>query len=178
MTTNNNEPQVVLVDIYDRPMGSLPKLTAHQSPRLHRAFSVFLYNGSRMLIQQRAEHKYHSGGLWSNSCCSHPRPGEELAQAVQSRMLEELGIAPPVHEIFEFSYICNFGNGLWEYEYDHVFIGQHSGEIALNPDEAQAMRWIEFEDLERELVECPQSYSVWFVGTAPRVIAEIRSIVG
>lgn len=171
---NNNEPQVLLVDLHDNVLGSIPKSLAHRSPRLHRAFSVFLYDGETMLIQQRADGKYHSGGLWSNSCCSHPRPGETLAEAVAARMTEELGVSPPVEEIFDFIYLCRFENGLYEYEYDHVLIGSYGGEIAPNPDEAQAVRKIALDELERELVEQPEKYSVWFLTAAPRVIEEIR----
>lgn len=175
MTTQSNEPQIILVDINDRELGSIGKGEAHQSPRLHRAFSVFLYSGDRMLIQQRADSKYHSGGLWSNGCCSHPRRGESLAQAVPERMLEELGFDCPVEELFEFIYFSRFNDNLYEYEYDHVFLGEYSGEYILNPEEAQAARWIALDALERELVENPAAYSVWFLTAAPRVIAEIRN---
>ncbi|MEG0853207.1 MAG: isopentenyl-diphosphate Delta-isomerase [Angelakisella sp.] len=175
MMMQNKEPQVILVDTCDREIGSAAKSEAHNSPRLHRAFSVFLYHGDSMLIQQRADEKYHSGGLWSNSCCSHPRPGESLAQAVPQRMQEELGFYCPVEEIFEFSYFCRFHDSLYEYEYDHVFLGEYNGTFTLNPEEAKAARWITLDELERELVENPTAYSVWFLICAPRVIAEIRN---
>lgn len=177
MTIQKNEPQVILVDTHDRAIGTASKSEAHKQPRLHRAFSVFLYSGGSMLIQQRADEKYHSGGLWSNGCCSHPRPGETLEQAVPERMREELGFDCPVRELFEFTYFCRFNDGLYEYEYDHVFLGEYSGELVLNPDEAQAARWITLDALERELVENPTAYSVWFLGCAPRVIAEIRNLM-
>lgn len=175
MTIQSNEPQVILVDTNDRELGGTGKGEAHQSPRLHRAFSVFLYSGDRMLIQQRADSKYHSGGLWANSCCSHPRPGESLAEAVPQRMMEELGFRCPVEELFDFVYFNRFNDNLYEYEYDHVFLGEYSGEYTLNPQEAQDARWITLDTLERELVENPSRYSVWFLTAAPRVIAEIRS---
>ncbi|MEG2073427.1 MAG: isopentenyl-diphosphate Delta-isomerase [Angelakisella sp.] len=174
MMIQNNETQVTLVDINDRPIGAAAKSEAHKAPRLHRAFSVFLYSGERMLIAQRADGKYHSGGLWSNSCCSHPRPNESLAEAVPQRMQEELGFACPVEELFEFVYFCRFNDNLYEYEYDHVFLGEYSGEPILNPDEAQAVRWITLDELEHELITNPAAYSVWFLTAAPRVIAEIR----
>lgn len=174
MMNNSSEPSVVLVDIHDNPIGTAPKSLAHATPRLHRAFSVFLYDGDRMMIQQRAEGKYHSGGLWSNSCCSHPRPHEELDEAVQARLLEELGITVPVEKVFEYTYFNRFHDAMYEYEYDHVFIGQYSGEFTLNPDEAQSMRWILLDELEHELVVSPERYSVWLVGTAARVIDAIR----
>ena len=169
----NNEPKVVLVDTRDNPRGEAFKSEAHRTPMLHRAFSVFLYDGNKMLVQRRAQDKYHSGGLWSNSCCSHPRPGETLAQAVQDRLREEMGITAPVEELFEFIYFCRFHDNLYEYEYDHVFLGRFSGNFDLNPAEASEARWLTLEALEQELVENPQHYSVWFLGAAPRVIAEI-----
>lgn len=169
-----NEPQVVLVDTCDRPIGSEEKLAAHTSPRLHRAFSVFLYSGDRMLIQKRAAHKYHSAGLWCNSCCSHPRPDESLAVAVANRLQEELGLSARVEKLFDFIYLAHFENGLYEHEYDHVFVGEYSGTVVPNPDEASEIQWIALEELERELVENPTAYSVWFHTAAPRVIAEIR----
>lgn len=174
MTIQRNEPQLILVDTQDREIGSVSKSEAHQNPCLHRAFSVFLYSGDRMLIQQRADSKYHSGGLWANSCCSHPRPGESLAVAVPRRMQEELGFDCPVEKLFDFVYLCRFHDSLYEYEYDHVFLGEYHGEYVLNPEEAQAARWITLDALERELVENPTAFGVWFLTAAPRVIAEIR----
>ncbi|MEG2087327.1 MAG: isopentenyl-diphosphate Delta-isomerase [Angelakisella sp.] len=174
--TNNSiaEPKVILVDTRDCPIGTAPKSEAHCKATLHRAFSVFLYHEGKMLLQQRAEDKYHSGGLWSNSCCSHPRPGEALADAVQLRMTEELGFCCSVTELFDFIYLCRFHDHLYEYEYDHVFLGEYAGTVTLNPAEAQAVRWISLEELERELVERPTEYAVWFLTAAPRVIAAIR----
>lgn len=172
--TDYTEPMVTLVDIFDKPRGAAPKSEAHKTPMLHRAFSVFLYRGNEMLIQQRADEKYHSGGLWSNSCCSHPRPGESLENSVPQRMQEELGFACPVLEIFTFTYFCRFGAALYEYEYDHVFLGKYDGQPVVNPEEAKAARWITLDELQQGLVKRPQDYSVWFLGAAPRVIEEIR----
>lgn len=169
-----NEPQVILVDTNDRPIGSEQKLAAHKTARLHRAFSVFLYNGDRMLIQKRAAHKYHSAGLWCNSCCSHPRPDEGLTAAVANRLQEELGLSAQVEEIFDFIYLAHFENGLYEHEYDHVFLGEYSGDVVPNPEEASETRWITLAELEQELVQNPTAYSVWFHTAAPRVITEIR----
>lgn len=171
----NNEPKVTLVDTADQPRGQAAKGDAHRAPMLHRAFSVFLYHDNQMLIQRRAAEKYHSGGLWSNSCCSHPRPEETLEEAVQNRMQLELGIAPAVEEIFQFTYYCRFREDLYEYEYDHVFIGKFDGQPILNPEEASDARWITLEALERELVERPQDYSVWFLSAAPWVIEAIKA---
>ncbi len=169
-----NEPTVILVDTNDNAIGAMPKSEAHKKPHLHRAFSVFLHNGNKMLIQQRAKNKYHSPEIWANSCCSHPRPNEKLSEAVQNRMLEEIGFNCPVNEIFEFIYIAKFNDNLFEYEYDHVFLGEYKGEYTLNPEEAMDAKWIDIDELEKDLVENPQKYSVWFISAAPRVIAEIR----
>lgn len=173
---NSTNAQVILVDTRNNPIGSMEKLEAHTTPKLHRAFSVFLYHQNKMFIQQRALNKYHSGGKWSNGCCSHPRIGEELTSCVQTRMVEELGFSCPVKELFQFIYFAKLGENLYEYEYDHVFLGEYNGEIALNPEEAMDACWIELEDLEDELIENPEKYSVWFLHCVHKVIAEIRNL--
>ena len=172
--SENNSPSVILVDTHNNPIGSTEKMDAHITPQLHRAFSVFLYHNNKMLIQKRASHKYHSGDKWSNGCCSHPRPGEELVTSVPNRMVEELGFSCDVEEIFQFSYFAKFEENLYEYEYDHVFLGEYDGEYILNPEEAQDAKWITLEDLEKDVVVNPTDYSVWFLITIGRVIAEIR----
>ena len=129
------EDRVILVDIFDNQIGSGEKMRVHREGRLHRAFSVFLYDGRKMLIQQRNPEKYHSGGLWANACCSHPRDRETLEEAVDRRMSEELGIQPEVREIDSFVYRAVYGDGLSEYEYDHVFLGKYRGEVQANPYE-------------------------------------------
>lgn len=172
--TDNNSPLVTLVDIFDNPIGECSKEDAHSFPRLHRAFSVYLYSGNKMLIQRRALSKYHSGGLWSNSCCSHPRPGETLREAVADRLPTELGISCDADELFSFIYYNRFNDSLYEYEFDHVFLGEFNGELTLNPDEAMDAKWVEISELEKMLVETPSLFSVWFLSSAPRVIAEIK----
>src|SRR5271168_1810255 len=113
--------EVILVDESDQPLGTMEKMEAHRRAVLHRAFSVFIFNSrGEMLLQQRAPDKYHSAGLWSNACCSHPRPGEETADAASRRLKEELGFTTPLEELFHFTYKSEFGNGLTEYEFDHV----------------------------------------------------------
>src|SRR5258705_9255778 len=125
--------EVILVNENDEQVGVMEKMEAHQKGLLHRAFSVFIFNEKgQMLLQQRAATKYHSGGKWSNACCSHPRPGEELEAAAKRRLREELGIGTTLKKIFEFSYKVEFENGLTENELDHVFAGQYGGKINLN----------------------------------------------
>ncbi|MGM9538208.1 MAG: isopentenyl-diphosphate Delta-isomerase [Candidatus Onthomonas sp.] len=163
--------ELILVDIFDQPVGTASKEECHRRGLLHRAFSVFLYRDGRMAIQQRAMDKYHSGGLWSNSCCSHPRPGESLPQAVQRRLGEELGLSCLCEELFSFVYHHRFREDLFEYEFDHVYLGKYEGEIVLNPQEAIDLRWVPFAELAEDLRANPQRYSVWFLTAAPKVLA-------
>lgn len=167
--------QVLLVDTRDRPLGVEEKAAAHARPMLHRAFSVFLYQGDRMFLQRRARDKYHSGGLWSNACCSHPGPGEDIAAAARERTLEEVGLEAPLEEIFQFIYYASFAPDLYEYEYDHVFLGEcRDAAWRLDPAEAEEARWVPLAELEEELVRSPRDFSAWFLAAAPRVMEEIR----
>jgi isopentenyl-diphosphate Delta-isomerase len=157
------EEQVVLVDENDRPLGTAPKMAAHEAGQLHRAFSVFVFHpDGRVLLQQRAHSKYHSGGLWTNTCCSHPRPDEDVAQAAHRRLREEMGFDCDLRAAFTFVYRAELDRGLTEHEYDHVFLGEFSGEPALDPDEAAAWRWVEPAALNSELAAEPQDFTVWF----------------
>lgn len=168
------EPKVILVDLLDQPLGELSKSEAHRAPRLHRAFSVFLHDGSKMLMQQRALNKYHCGGLWANACCSHPRPGEYLTTAAIKRLQEETGIhCEGIRPLFEFTYLAKFNDQLFEYEYDHVLIGQYSGSFQPNPSETEQICWVECDKLLRDMMERPQKYAPWFLICAPRVIKMI-----
>ena len=168
------EDRVILVDIFYNQIGSGEKMRVHREGRLHRAFSVFLYDGRKMLIQQRNPEKYHSGGLWANACCSHPRDRETLEEAVDRRMSEELGIQPEVREIDSFVYRAVYGDGLSEYEYDHVFLGKYRGEVQANPDEISEVRWVELDELSRDLQMNPEKYCAWFLIAAPKVIKKIQ----
>lgn len=157
------EDHVVLVDASDARTGTAPKLEAHRRGLLHRAFSVFLYDASgRMLLQQRALGKYHSGGLWSNTCCSHPRPGEDTAAAAARRLREEMGIGCPLEPAFEFVYRARLPGGLVEHELDHVFVGRFDGVPAPDPREVAAWRWAEVEEVRAEQASAPERFSVWF----------------
>lgn len=172
------EPEVILVDLQNNPLGILGKAGAHKMPRLHRAFSVFLYHGDQVLIQQRARHKYHSGGLWANTCCSHPRPGEVLEDCVKQRLWEETGVAHNnLRWHHDFIYFAKFAEDLYEYEYDHVFIGEYDGPYTANLEEVEELRWVGVSDLRRDLVENPEKYTPWFLICAPKVLDTISCIV-
>ena len=173
--TDMNEDNLILVNIFDEQVGTMGKEAAHREGRLHRAFSVFLYHGNRMLIQRRALHKYHSGGLWANSCCSHPRDGEELTEAVRRRLVQELGVSCECRELFSFVYRHQFHEALYEYEYDHVFIGEYDGSFELNPEEAMDAAWIGLDELAQDLTYHPEWYCVWFQTAAPKVIRHIKN---
>ena len=165
-----SEDRLILVDAFDNPVGEMGKADAHAEGRLHRAFSVFLVGEKGMLVQRRAADKYHSGGLIANACCSHPRVGESLTDAVPRRMAEELGFTCPVKEIFAFVYRAPVGNGLIEYEYDHVFLGRYDGEVSPNPEEIDEVFWISYDTLSERLLETPEQFAPWFVIAAPRVL--------
>lgn len=154
---------VILVDHRDTPLGIREKQDAHVEGVLHRAFSVFVLDSEgRMLLQQRALSKYHSGGLWSNTCCSHPRPGESTAAAAQRRLFEEMGFHCPLETAFSFVYRADVGGGLIEHEYDHVFIGRFDGDPAPDPAEVADWRWVEREDLLGEVQERQDRFTYWF----------------
>ncbi|MDR0653131.1 MAG: isopentenyl-diphosphate Delta-isomerase [Synergistaceae bacterium] len=166
--------KIILVDVFDRQTGTEEKLEAHRSPRLHRAFSVFIYHEDKMLIQRRAEHKYHSGGLWANACCSHPRDGELTEEAVLRRLEEELGIGDVnAEELFSFVYLNKFQNGLYEYEYDHVFVADYGGALAVNREEIGDVEWVRFGELARRLCHTPEIFASWFLIAAPNVFKKM-----
>lgn len=157
--------QVILVNEFDHPYGSAEKLQAHREGLCHRAFSVFLYRNVEtieVLIQQRAKEKYHSPNLWTNTCCSHPRPGEDTLAAAERRLYEELKIQVPLKSIGKFHYIAQFDNGLTENEVDHVVIGEVKNEVFIpNPHEIQATRWISIPELQKEMVLHPSRFTPW-----------------
>jgi isopentenyl-diphosphate delta-isomerase len=157
------EEQVILVDENDKAIGEMNKLAAHQQGKLHRAFSVLLFNTSgQMLLQQRAASKYHSPLLWSNACCSHPKPGEEMIDAVNRRLIEEIGIQSQTEFSHRFHYKIEFENGLVEHELDHVFIGTTDLVPIVNPDEVEAFRYIELNTLRNDMKQHPDQYTFWF----------------
>ena len=172
MLDPERDDQLVLVDGLDRETGVATKWDAHVTGSLHRAFSVVLLregvDGPELLLAKRAAGKYHSAGLWANSCCSHPRSGEELLEAAYRRVREELGCgATDIREVDSFVYRAVFDNGLTEHEYDHVLLGRSAGELDPDPAEVSDVRWVGFEDLARELAEQPEVFSAW----APMVLS-------
>ena len=165
---------LILTDLFDNETGSASKEEAHRIGLLHRAFSVFITSGDKMLIQKRSRNKYHSGGLWANACCSHPRVGEELNQAVQRRLKEELGISCEAKELFDFVYFSQYGEELFEYEYDHVFLAEYSGSFDFDPEEIEELKWVDMNELKRKMLEEPRGFSSWFMIAAPRVMRIIE----
>jgi isopentenyl-diphosphate delta-isomerase len=155
--------KVILVDKNDQEIGSEEKLKAHQEGKLHRAFSIFIFNSKgEWLLQKRARAKYHSGGQWTNACCSHPRPGETILQAAHRRLKEEMGFDTELKEIFSFVYKVKFKNGLWEHEFDHVLIGDFDGRPKPSPEEAEDWRWLNLAQLKRKVRKNPGQYTYWF----------------
>lgn len=158
-----NKELILLVDEADREIGYEEKLKVHEKALLHRAFSIFIFNSKEeMLLQKRDKGKYHSPGLWTNTCCSHQRKGEALKEAIHRRLQEEMGFDAELKERFTFIYRAEFDNGLTEYELDHVFTGMYEGPIKPNSSEVEDYRWISFEDLITELKEKPETYTYWF----------------
>ena len=157
--------QVILVDENDQPLGTAEKLYAHQEGLLHRAFSIFVFKDntmSHLLLQKRAKGKYHSPGLWTNTCCSHPRPGEKTTEAAERRLEEELGIKTPLQIVGQFHYIAHFDNGLTENEFDHVLIGfLGKQKIHPNPEEVEECRWVTPKTLQEELTTTPERFTPW-----------------
>lgn len=155
--------QVILVNEQDEVVGAMDKMEAHQQAHLHRAFSIFVFNGmGEMLLQQRADGKYHSGGLWTNACCSHPAPGEDTKASANRRLEEEMGFTTPLIKIFDFTYRAELDNGLTEHEYDHVFLGVYNGEIYPNPDEVRDYRHMSMDELKDWLQRDPGQFTAWF----------------
>lgn len=155
--------QVVLVDHDDKEVGLEEKLRAHQNGgKLHRAISIFIFNKKgETMLQQRASTKYHGGGLWSNTVCSHPREGETPVDAAHRRLPEEMGFDCDMHEVFAFEYEAEMDKGLTEHEYDHVIFGNYDKDPKPNPEEVQDWKWMSLGDLKKNLKESPQSFSPW-----------------
>jgi isopentenyl-diphosphate delta-isomerase len=154
--------QLILVDAEDQEVGVGEKLQTHLDGALHRAFSIFVFDArKRLLLQKRARTKYHSGGLWSNTACGHPRPGEATITAARRRLREEMGFECELHQAFGFLYRKELDNRLVEHEYDHVFVGEFNGEPSPDVTEVEAWRWLSMKQLRRNLCERPLEYSYW-----------------
>lgn len=166
---------VILVDEQDRPVGAMGKMEVHQKALLHRAFSIFIFNArGEMLLHRRADKKYHSGGLWTNACCSHPRPGEDTMQAAQKRLQEEMGIVTDIRKAFDFIYRADFDNGLTEYEFDHVFVGTYDGAIDPDKEEVSDYCFKTIEEVKSSIRSHPQKYTEWFKIAFPKMEAYLE----
>lgn len=158
-----NFDKVILVDEGDRELGTLDKLVAHEEGRLHRAFSIFIFNSQReLLLQRRAMGKYHSGGLWTNTCCSHPQPGYSSVKAAEKRLFEEMGLVADLNFAFKFTYKVPFENGLTEHELDYVYIGYSDMAPVPNEEEVMEWRYASLRQVEDELASDPEYFTSWF----------------
>lgn len=154
---------VVLVDVDDNPLGTMDKLEAHQKGALHRAFSVFIFNDKKeLLLQQRSFEKYHSGGLWTNTCCSHPQESENVQEACQRRLIEEMGFTTDLDFVTTFIYKANLDHDLIEHELDHVYIGNYNDSPKPNSNEVCNWKYINLSELEQDMDLFPENYTVWF----------------
>jgi isopentenyl-diphosphate delta-isomerase len=169
--------EVILVDESDTPLGTMEKMEAHRRALLHRAFSVFIFNSKgEMLLQQRSPDKYHSAGLWTNACCSHPRPGEDTLQAAIRRLYEELRFTTPLEKLFHFTYKSAFDNGLTEFEFDHVFVGTY--DAAIHPNKAEVSDYCHWSpELIRESLRLqPDRFTSWFRLAFPLLSEKMSSL--
>jgi len=168
ITTNEKPLQmpveyVVLVNKNNQPLGTMEKLEAHERGELHRAFSVFIFNSEgQMMLQKRADGKYHSPGLWTNTVCSHPRTGEDFASAAHRRLMEEMGFDCELEPAFTFIYKAHVGDGLIEHEFDQVFIGTCDKEPQINPEEVGDWKYVWPGELYADIERFPDEYTVWF----------------
>ncbi|MEJ0081813.1 MAG: isopentenyl-diphosphate Delta-isomerase [Puia sp.] len=168
--------EVILVNEQDEETGTIEKMEAHRKALLHRAFSIFIFNTKgEMLLQQRALGKYHSPGLWTNTCCSHPRPGEQVEEAAARRLKEEMGIDTTLTKIFDFIYRTEFDNGLTEFEFDHVYTGTHNGQLYPNKQEVKDYCFRSMEDIEQDLERRPEKYSSWFKIAFPLLSLKLKA---
>ena len=172
-----SEEKVVLVDKKDFQLGLMPKLEAHRKGVLHRAFSVFVFNSSKLLLmQKRSSLKYHSPGLWTNTCCSHQRDGESTVDAAKRRLNEEMGLNVDLKETFSFIYKANLENGLIEHEFDHVLVGFTDFNPKINTNEVEDWKWIDLSLLELDLDKNPNIYTEWFKIIFKRVKGYIENL--
>ena len=162
--------EVILVNGNDEPVGVGGKMEAHQKGLLHRAFSVFIFDSrGRMLLQQRSSDKYHGGHLWTNACCSHPYPDEDVEEAARRRLMEELGFVTQLMKLFSFTYHAHVENGLIEHEFDHVFAGEYEGEINVNKTEVADYSYQDMEELKWAIKNQPGKFTSWFKIAFPKI---------
>ena len=169
--------KVILVDEHDKQIGLMEKMEAHQKALLHRAISIFICNTKgEWLLQRRAMSKYHSAGLWTNTCCTHPLPNEENIDAAHRRLSFEMGMQSDLTEIFSFTYNEKLDNELTEYEFDHVFLGVTNQIPNFNTDEVMDYKYLSFSDLTEDIFKNPNNYTVWFKKIVQRVNNEISKL--
>lgn len=158
-----NKEYVILVDEQDNEIGVMEKLQAHELGKLHRAFSVFIFNAkNELLLQQRALSKYHSGGLYTNTCCSHPRPNETIKDAANRRLFEEMGMACDLKIVSNFIYKTDFENGLIEHELDYILVGNSEAIPQINKDEVETYKWQSVPEIQNDIILNPNKYTSWF----------------
>lgn len=156
------EQNIILVNENDEEIGYGEKMAVHKAAQLHRAFSIFVLNSkNELMLQKRAHHKYHSGGLWTNTCCSHPLKGEDQEITIHNRLVEEMGFDTSLKKLFYFTYKAELENGLTEYELDHVYLGRFEGEPKPNPEEVCDWKWMDIEEFKTDLKDNPQNYTYW-----------------
>ena len=169
--------KLILVDENDVPIGTIEKMEAHQKALLHRAFSVFIFNtNGEMLLQQRAIDKYHSGGLWTNTCCSHPYERQETKPAAEKRLQEEMGFTTELTKVFDFIYKAPFDNGLTEHEYDHVFTGKYDGVVIPDKSEVENYCFMSMEGIKESMQLYPEKYTVWFKIAFPKMESYLAAV--
>jgi len=157
------EDKVILVDVNDNQIGLMPKLEAHEKGVLHRAFSVFIFNNNgELMLQKRALTKYHSPGLWTNTCCSHQREGESNIYSAKRRLIEEMGFVTELYEKTSFIYKAKFENGLIEHELDHIIVGNYNQSPIINSFEVDSWKWMSMEDIKNNIKDQPYNYTAWF----------------
>ncbi|MGD8106702.1 isopentenyl-diphosphate Delta-isomerase [Pantoea sp. FN0302] len=170
--------EVILVDPLDRPVGIMEKQEVHEKGLLHRAVTVYVFNHQhQLLLQRRASAKYHCGGLWSNTCCGHPYPSEPTQHAAERRLREEMGLDLTLTAMFELSYNLPLSNGLTEHEYGHVFFAISDAQPQLNPEEADACRWLSLEAIQQEITHDPARFTPWFLYTFARIPAQLTRFI-
>ncbi|WP_223552030.1 isopentenyl-diphosphate Delta-isomerase [Aestuariivivens sp. NBU2969] len=157
------EDNVILVNEKNEQIGLMPKMEAHEKALLHRAFSVFIFNdNNELMLQQRALSKYHSPGLWTNTCCSHQRDGETNIEAGKRRLQEEMGFVVDLEESISFIYKAPFDNGLTEFEYDHILLGKYNKNPKINKEEVADWKWMPLEAVRKDIKKHPKIYTEWF----------------
>ncbi|NQU99744.1 MAG: isopentenyl-diphosphate Delta-isomerase [Parcubacteria group bacterium] len=167
---------IILVNENNKKIGEGEKMDVHEKGLLHRAFSIFIFNNkNELMLQKRAATKYHSPNLWSNTCCSHPKPSEKTKDGAERRIEEEMGFKCELEELLSFTYKVGFSNGLVENEYDHIFMGEHKDKPRLNLEEASDWKWVDLEDLEKDMHKNPENYTHWLKLCLNKLITAVSS---